>query len=290
MLKQKIFILVFVIALVTMACGVTINLPITEVKTGPTETEDIHVPALSDETQVADIRLVFGAGELTVSPGAEDALISGQARYNVEDLSPQINVRGEDIEIRTGDLEFNAIPRFRGQFVNEWNLNLDTDTPMVLEINAGAYQGRFDFGGLALEELRIRDGAADVRVDFSEPNSSEMRTFQYETGASKVRLNDLANANFDRMIFKGGAGEYTLDFSGDLVRDANVNIDAGLSSVVIIVPEGVSARVFVDRGLADVDIQGDWRKSGGDYFLDGDGPELTINVNIGAGSLDLRSR
>ena len=92
------------------------------------------------------------------------------------------------------------------------------------------------------------------------------------------------------MVFKGGAGDYTLDFSGTLLQDANVTIDAGLSSLTIIVPDGVSARVFVDRGLANVDVQGDWRKTGNDYFLEGDGPELTINVNLGAGNLELRNR
>jgi len=289
MFRQSIFILVLMIALVTLACGVTINLPITEVKTGPIVTEDISVPGFSGESDVAEVRLTFGAGELNLSPGSGEALISGESRYNVEDLKPQVRILGENIEIRTGDLELNAIPRFEGDFINEWNLELG-DAPMKLEINAGAYQGRFDLGGLALEELRISDGAADVRLEFSTPNKSELRTFRYETGASKVRLNDLANANFETMIFKGGAGDYTLDFSGDLLRDANVTVDAGLSSVVIIVPESTAARVFVDRGLANVDVLGNWRKSGNDYYLDGTGPVLTINVNIGAGSLDLRSR
>ncbi|UCH59084.1 MAG: hypothetical protein JSV61_12820 [Anaerolineales bacterium] len=290
MTTLRLLILVLVITLVTMACGVTFNLPLTEIKTGPTKIEDIAVPALSDQTQVAEVKLIFGAGELDISSGDDEALISGQARYNVEDLKPQINIRGEDIEIRTGDLELNAIPRFDGEFVNEWDLKFNNEMPMELEISAGAYQGRFDLGGLAIEELSISDGAADVRVEFSEPNIGEMRTFRYETGASKVRLNDLANANFSNLVFKGGAGDYTLDFSGDLVRDANVTIDAGLSSVALIVPDGVSARVFVDRGLANIDIQGDWRKSGDDYYLEGDGPVLTINVNIGAGNLDLRNR
>lgn len=289
MYKQRIIILVLVLAMVTMACGVTFNLPITEMKTGPTVTEGIEVPLLSDETQVAEIKLIFAAGELNLLAGAEDALISGEARYNVDDLKPQVRIRGEDIEIRTGDLEINAIPRFDRNFVNEWNLELG-DTPMELEINAGAYQGRYDFGGMALHELKVTDGAADVRLEFSEPNKSEMRLFRYETGASKVRLNDLANANFDSMVFKGGAGDYTLDFSGELLRDADITIDAGLSSVVVIVPDGVSARVFVDRGLANVDVRGDWRKSGSDYYLDGDGPVLTFNINIGAGNLELRNQ
>ena len=68
-----------------------------------------------------------------------------------------------------------------------------------------------------------------------------------------------------------------------------VTVDAGLSSVTIIVPEGVSARVFVDGGLANVDVGGDWDKLGNEYELSGAGPRLTINVNIGAGNVELRN-
>lgn len=289
MTKQKILVLVAIIALVTMACGVTINLPETELKTGPTVTDEILVPALSDPADVAVVKLIFGAGLLNLSGGVGEAVISGEARYNVADLEPLVNIEGNDIEIRTGSLELNAFPRFEGDFINEWNLEFG-DAPMELEIDAGAYQGRFELGGLALYELKVTDGAADVRLEFSELNQVVMRSFRYQTGASQVRLENLANANFESMVFKGGAGDYTLDFSGTLLQDANVTIDAGLSSLTIIVPDGVSARVFVDRGLANVDVQGDWRKTGNDYFLEGDGPELTINVNLGAGNLELRNR
>jgi hypothetical protein len=100
----------------------------------------------------------------------------------------------------------------------------------------------------------------------------------------------LANANFENLVFKGGAGNYQLDFSGELKRDATATIDAGFSSLTVIVPEGVSTRVFVDGGLANVDVGGQWEKSGDEYTLSGEGPRLTINVNIGAGGLTLRNR
>jgi hypothetical protein len=187
-------------------------------------------------------------------------------------------------------MEFSGIPDFRGdKYVNEWNFELGS-APMDLLIKAGAYKGDIELGGLSLASLKVDDGAADVNLSFSDPNLIEMGTLRYETGASSVKLEGLANANFDQMNFKGGAGSYVLDFSGELVRDATVNIDAGLSNVEIIVPNGVSARVLVDRGLANVDISGDWEKSGDDYELAGEGPRLTINVNIGAGNLELRTR
>ena len=117
-----------------------------------------------------------------------------------------------------------------------------------------------------------------------------MDTLRYDTGASQATLTGLANANFQDMDFRSGAGDYRLDFSGDLQQDADVSIKSGLSSIVIIVPEGTPATVHFEGGLVNVERSGSWRMSGGLYTLSGEGPELTITVEMGAGNLELRER
>ena len=288
MFSKIILLALSILALVTLACGLTFNLPITDIKTGPTVSEDIHVPPLDSPDEVAEITMNFGAGELNLAPGAEDALLSGTATYNIRDFKPEITTDGNQVTIQTGDLEIKGIPNFGEDYRNTWDFELG-DTPMELRINSGAYQGRFELGDLALRSLRVADGAADVRLSFSKPNKTQMDTLRYDTGASSVKLSGLANANFEKLSFKCGAGEYTLDFSGELQRDAMVTIDAGLSSVTIIVPEGVSARVLVDGGLANVDFGGDWDKMGNEYIQSGEGPRISINVKIGAGNVELRN-
>ncbi|MGD9092240.1 MAG: toast rack family protein [Anaerolineales bacterium] len=288
MYKYTALLAIAVLAIVAMACGVTVNFPVAEVKTGPTITDEIVVPNIDDETEPAELTIGFGAGELHLSPGADDALVSGAATYNVEDFKPQVTIDGREVRIETGDLQIDGIPSFSDNYINKWDLMLG-EAPMILRINAGAYNGHIELGGLALQSLRVGDGAADVSVNFSEANKIEMDTLRYDTGASSVKLTGLANANFDKMTFKGGAGDFTLDFSGELLRDATVTVDSGLSNVAIIVPKGVSAQVFVDSGLANIDIGGEWERSGSDYVQNGEGPTLTINVDIGAGNLELRN-
>jgi hypothetical protein len=114
-----------------------------------------------------------------------------------------------------------------------------------------------------------------------------MDAFRYTTGASNVDLEGLANANFTDMYFRSGAGSYTLDFSGDLKRDANISIDSGVSTVKVIVPEGVNARLSFDGSLSNVSTNGSWSKSNGDYVMNGSGPTLTFVVKMGAGTLEL---
>ena len=60
--------------------------------------------------------------------------------------------------------------------------------------------------------------------------------------------------------------------------------------MVIVVPEETAARVITVGGLMNVESSGGWLKSGNNYSLGNGGPELTINVDIGAGSLQLRTK
>jgi N-terminal domain of toast_rack, DUF2154 len=284
----SIYLIVATIALTTLACGISINLPVTNLKTGPTVTDDIFVPFTPSSIPV-DLTLGFGAGELKVAPGAQDALVQGTATYNLTNLKPEVSVDGNQVNIQTGELEIGGIPSLRGNLKNEWDLKL-SEVPTNLTINAGAYKSNIELGGLAILSLTVSDGAAEVDVNFSEPNKAEMSTLRYDSGASSVTLGGLANSNAQSVIFKGGAGEYTLDFSGNLQKDMDVRVDTGMSSIIIIVPKGTSARVLYDGGLSNVDVSGEWEKVGNDYYLNGDGPRITINVNLGAGNLQLRNR
>ncbi len=225
---------------------------------------------------------------MTLNPGAEEALVSGDATYNVPDFKPTVNEQEGQVEITQGDLNLEGFPKFSQDIKNKWDLKLGT-APINLRIKAGAYEGTFELGGLNIHELDISDGAANVNLSFKEANAGEMGTFHYNTGASNVELTGLANANFDTLTFKSGAGSYKLDFTGDLKRDATINIDSGISSVVIVVPEGVSAKVIFEGGLSNVDASHSWDKNGDEYIQEGEGPMLTFYVKMGAGNLELRN-
>ena len=284
--KNAILISVLVLSLATMACSISFNLPARVDKVGPLQTQEIvvDVPSASE----ARLELRFGAGEMKLSPGADGVLVEGTATYNVSDLSPEIEVNGNEVVIKSGTLEINGIPRFNDDVRNEWNLQLGT-IPLELFIKAGAYKGEIELGGLALKELDVADGAAEVDMTFSLPNLVEMDRLRYDTGASNVKLVNLANANVTMMTFRSGAGEYLLDFGGELKRDCLVHLESGMSSVRIVVPEGTRAILTVNQSLAAIDMDGKWQKDGDQYFLDGEGPTIVIEVDMSAGSLELRN-
>jgi hypothetical protein len=280
------FLLIFV--LVSLACTININIPNAQSKTGPTVTENIHVPLIQGGQAIADVTLKFGAGDLSLQPGAVGELICGTVPYNVSDFKPQISIDSNNINIEQGNIKVGGIPYINQNIINEWKLSLG-NSPMSLIISAGAYTGDYELGGLSIHRLRVTDGASKAKLNFSKPNQVEMVSFDYTTGASDVTLAGLADANLTEMTFHGGAGTYTLDFSGQLQRDMKVSIDAGVSTVTVIVPKGVAARLSNDSKLISVTSSGGWEQQGNTYLLSGSGYTITIDAKLGAGTLKLET-
>jgi len=283
--RKMIFLAIVTLALVTLAC--TINIP-TQAKTGPTVTENIAVPYLPDEQAIADVTLNFGAGKLNLQPGAANELISGTLTYNVPDFKPKITVDSNNINVEQGNIKLTGIPLINQNIVNEWDLSLG-NRPISLAIKAGAYTGTYELGGLSLHRLDVTDGASDVQMSFSKPNQVEMVALNYTTGASEVTLTGIGNANLTDLTFHGGAGNYTLDFSGELNHDLIVSIDTGVSSLTIIVPTGTPAQLTSDSKLTSVTTMGGWEQAGNTYRLSGTGPEIIIEAKVGAGTLRLQT-
>jgi hypothetical protein len=278
-MNAKIISAILVLALASMACGFSIDLP-ERAQAGPEVEESIEIAdPESDETRLT---LSFGAGQLTISPDPQGKnLVEGTAVYNVADLKPRIQKNGDSIEIRQGD--FKSLPFF-DNMKNEWDLRL-SDSPLDLTLEAGAYEGTLELGGLALKSLTVRDGASHVDLSFQEPNQTEMSVLRYETGASDVKLTGLANANFSTLTFSGGAGNYTLDFGGELQRDAVVTVNSGVGNVSLIVPEGIEADVTVESAAVNINHGSGWSQNGQKYTQDGSGPTLIIVVKMAAGNL-----
>lgn len=281
------------LALTGLACSFSFSLPSPgQVERGPITTEDIRIPIPEEEP--VELQIGFGAGQIDIHPGAEEALVEGTARYDFEQLAPRIERDGPRIQLTTGevnrfdDFDFNFDFNFPvDERVNEWDLAL-APHPMSLEINGGAFQGEAELGGLALTRLTVATGAADFDLSFSQPNQAAMERMSISAGASSLHVEGLGNAHVRDLSFDGGAGEFTLDFSGELAQATDVSIDAGLASLTLAIPESTSARIVVNGSLTDVSAAQGFSRSGDTYIQEGAGPLLTINVDMGAGSLDIR--
>jgi len=282
MVKKRIPILlaILVLSLASLACGVQTNFPSAKTP-GPIVTDEISVNVPDGD---ANLALTFGAGKLLLAPGAEK-LVQGSAKYNIADFKPEIKTTGGDVSITQGNYQMNGFPVL-SNIENTWDLKLGS-APMALTINAGAYEGHFDFGGLALTALTINDGAAQVTADFPVPNNQKMSLLSYKTGASNVTFKNLANANFATLNFESGAGNYTLDFGGKLQRDGSVSVRSGMSNLTLVIPADLAVTVKVSSGLSNVQFPSGWTQRGDTYTQEGSGPELIITIEMGAGNVNI---
>lgn len=283
MLKHPLFILLSILAITSLACSVSLNLP--KANTGSTETLEISETA--PDSKPAELTLSMGGGQLNISGGAEK-LVEGSVEYNVKEWKPTITRDSHEVRIEQHIEKGFSLNNGTSKTINKWNLKLG-DTPTNLTVEAGAYEGKLDLSAIPLTRLKISDGASKADVSFNVPNPERMVSFSYETGASNINLKGLANANFDEMSFKGGAGNYALDFGGKLQRDAKVYVDGGLGNYRLVIPASTAVRIQLSGGLNNVSTEGTWTVQNNVYSNNASGPLLRIELNVGVGNLTLVS-
>lgn len=161
----------------------------------------------------------------------------------------------------------------------------------ALEIQAGASETAVDLGGLPLSRLVMKTGAGKFDIAFSTPNPTTMALIDLGAGAGAFNAKRLANANFVALRYGGGVSSCSLDFSGELLRDATVRIDAGLGSVDLIVPATTAARVRTKAFASTRRATGGFTAQGDVYSttpaLQGARPLLDIDVSLAFGALNL---
>jgi hypothetical protein len=252
-------------------------------------TQQVDVPLPADAGQQVDLRLRFGAARLRFAGGG-DRLVKGTIRYNVEEFKPVITVSERKVSIEQGEDLEAALPPSGTR--NEWDLQVSDAVPYHLRVEAGAYQGTWALGGLRLRRLEVVEGATQATYSFDRPNPEVMEALNVTTGASRVRMVSLVNANFRQMGFDAGVGEYTLDFSGQLRQSASVRIRTGVSTVTVSVPQTTPARIRLRGALRSVRLDGNFQQDGDDYMTPGwagASQRLDIVVEMGLGTLTLRS-
>ena len=270
--------------LVSLACAFGVP-KISRLKTGPVKTLTLNEP--HPVAEMVDVTFALAIGEFNLSSGAQ-SLVEGDVHYNVAEWEPVVTRTANSLVITQGAEEYTQAGFPSGDVINEWNIELGA-APMNLTLQAGAYHSILDdlSGRLRLCRFTVQDGASQAQIRFDTPNSEKMDRLSYQTGASEIEFIGLANANFEQLNFEGGAGEYSFDFSGELRREAEIHIQVGLSTVQIIVPEGIAVQVMIEGRAGQIKAAGTWQKEGSAYVNAGRGPRLTITPDMGAGELRL---
>ena len=268
------------ILLLASSCQIPNNFERSLTPSAP-ETQSIKV---ASQAEVDSVKIHFGAGELTLNGGGAD-LLEGTATYNLPILKPKVEIRDGDVYLSQAS-EWQLPDQSTGPIINQWMLNIGNQ-PLDLQINAGAYTGRYDFGNTRLVNLAISDGACETLVDFSTPNSAELVNFSYKSGASNIHISNLGNANLRKFVFESGAGNYIIDLDGAWKSNAEIEIHSGMSNITLTIPQGLNTTLMAESGLTNLIIPETWEQRGNTYSQSGAGPLVTIKVFLGVGNLQI---
>jgi len=254
------------------------------------ETIEEHQEVAVDGADRVDVRIVFGAGELEIGAGDPGTLLSADFSYNLAEWAPEVkyNVEDQSLSVKQGgDKDSWGVPSDTN-VRNEWALKFSPTVPMTVSLLLGAGRGDLDFTGLRIARLNMDLGAGDFTARFNEPSQTAMSQMTVRTGASRLELEGIGNVTPERVVVQGGAGDITLDLTGDWRRSADVEITAGVGQLTLRVPSDVSVRIDVD-GLATINNDG-LEKLGDDYVSDAYGEtdtEINVSITTGIGNIRL---
>jgi hypothetical protein len=117
--------------------------------------------------QSVDVNINMGAGNLTLTGGAEK-LLEADFTYNVAKLKPDVKYANGALFVQQPGVE--GLPVLQGitGFRNEWGLRLNNDMPMNLRVNIGAGNSDLQLAGLSLTGLDLILGAGKSTVDLND--------------------------------------------------------------------------------------------------------------------------
>ena len=244
----------------------------------------------------ARVHVQYGAGRFRLSPGVAGELYRLDLRYDEDKFIPlreydaatgalNLGVRsreGQGVHVSLGD-------RRREGPVPSFDLSLNPDIPLALEMELGAVEADVELGGLALRRIRYRTGASETQLRFSRPNPIACEQLEMEAGAAEFRADDLANANCARVSFRGGVGEVTLGFGGAWRRSVTADVNVGIGSLHLRLPRDVGVALQLSRFLASFDAAG-FEKRGNMYYsanFNSARYRLTLDVTASIGGVDV---
>lgn len=199
------------------------------------------------------------------------------------------------LEIPISDREESKKKSFHiGSIESEkWILDFTGRIPISMDIQLGAGKGNFDFTGLKLKDLDISTGASSVTIMFNKLNQQTIENLNIETGVSKFKAYNLSNANFNKLKFSGGIGSYELDFSGELNKEVDVDIEIGLGSITILIPKYVGAKVYYEKNwVSNIDLDNDFDEEQNDEYVTSNYSssrgKINIQIEAGLGSVKVK--
>lgn len=205
-----------------------------------TETEIVDL----GEAQSVRVEVRMGVGVLDMSGGAEH-LLDAQFTYNVEEWEPEVRY---DVSAGRGTLIVRQ-PSTTGLVTTiddaryHWNMRLNDDVPMDLDIELGVGDSQLELGGMSLQNVDIQVGVGDVEIDLTGEWKQDCTVeIQGGVGRAAVRLPRTAGV---RVEIDGVLGRV---HASDLIVDGDIYTNQAYGEAEVTID------ITIETGVGEIDL------------------------------------
>jgi hypothetical protein len=178
-------------------------------------------------------------------------------------------------EVHSEGLSQTISTRFFGASEKEssdklWKMYLTDKKPYFLEFNYGVGNANIDLSGLAVKNLKISTGSADVNVGYYSAleNQIDMDSFFVKVDLGSVNVKNLNLSRTRFVMADVGFGNMTLDFSNKPLVGSKIKGSVGAGNITIILPKNDTPILvkIQDSWLCSVKVPSSLKKVGDNTF------------------------
>ena len=167
-----------------------------------------------DKAEIVRAYFKMGVGTMRVGSGVSDKLVRADFDYNVRSWQPEVEYREGTLRITQPSSSGTHL----GNTKYEWDIRLNREVPLELNINTGAGEARLELGSLDLRRVNVEIGVGQLQMDLrGHPTHNYSVQIHGGVGEATVRLPSDVGVYAEA---RGGIGE--ISASGSLHHDGNV--------------------------------------------------------------------
>ena len=196
-------------------------------------------------------------------------------------INKEVGIKSADITIKTGagkiDLTGGSNEMVSGSFRSNF-LNLEKVVSVINGVQKIDISTQGDWKGFSKTTNEL-----DLNI-----NSNVVSSFNVQTGAMDMDL-DFSNITVQDLVVKTGASSLDI-IMGDKANNSSIKIDAGASSINIVLPNSVGARLIISSGLTSKNLN-DFKQIDEKTFESSNYQtsvkKINMEMNLGASSLNI---
>jgi hypothetical protein len=188
------------------------------------------------------VRLSHGAGRLDISSGAGmNNLVEGDFGGGI-DLDSRRNGDAMDVSLRV-PVQVFPFSWWPGATL-DWNVRLNREVPLALEVEGGANDSRIDLSDLLVNDLTLKSGASSTNLAL--PARAGMTRARVSSGAASINISvpegvaarirwrgGLSTVNVNQARFQRLGDSYQSPDYDTAANKVDLDVEMGVGSVTV---------------------------------------------------------